>query len=117
MISRIRERKKAPVKARVSKPAAIPAPAAGGWTFFSNHAHVLFCLSAQPDRRLRDVALEVGITERAVQRIIAELEEADVLTKEKEGRRNRYLINPDAPLRHPVEAHCTVGTLITAIQR
>ncbi|MGF1453116.1 MAG: helix-turn-helix transcriptional regulator [Opitutales bacterium] len=82
------------------------------WTFLSNHAHVLICLNRQPDARLRDVAQRVGITERAVQRIVAELEDAGSLTREREGRRNRYRILGDTPLRHPLEAHRSIGDLL-----
>ncbi len=88
-----------------------------GWTFFTNHAHVLVCLTADREARLRDVAAQVGITERAVQRIIAELEEAGYLVRERTGRRNRYRVNPDLPLRHPLEAHRTVGAVIGSIVR
>lgn len=66
---------------------------------------------------MREIAVRVGITERAVQRIIRELEEAGVLIKDKEGRRNRYGVNENLPLRHPVEAHCNVSDLIAAILR
>ena len=81
------------------------------WTFFTNHAHVLFCISEDPNIRLREVAERVGITERAAQRIVAELEEAGFLTHERIGRRNHYYVEPDAPLRHPVEGHVTAGQL------
>lgn len=82
------------------------------WTFFTNHAHVLFCLAAEPELRVRDVAVRVGITERATQRIVAELVEAGFLEVERVGRRNRYRVRPDPALRHPVEAHRTVGELL-----
>ena len=113
--------KRAPAKAKVAaaapvRPGKSTAPAAAtGWTFFSNHAHVLFCLSADPTMLLRDVATRVGVTERAVLRIVAELEEAGVLQRQREGRRNRYVVIADAPLRHAVEAHCTVGELLAVI--
>src|SRR5690349_3872620 len=83
----------------------------GSWTFLTNHAHVLLCLAREPELRLRDVAGRVGITERAVQRIVADLEEGRYLTRERTGRRNRYEIHPDLPLRHPIEAHRRVGAL------
>ncbi len=91
-----------------------PPPAAvdGSWTFLSNHTHVLVCLARDPDQVLREVAAQVGITERAVQRIVADLEAAGVLTREREGRRNRYRLNLDATLRHPLEAHCSIGELL-----
>lgn len=64
---------------------------------------------------MRDVAVQVGITERAAIRIVKHLEEAQVLTKHREGRRNRYTIDMDRPLRHPLEAHGTVGSLLTML--
>lgn len=82
------------------------------WTFLTNHSHVLICLAGQPDLRLRDVAARVGITERAVQRIVADLEEAGVLTRSRDGRRNQYHITTSCLLRHPVEEHCTVRDLL-----
>lgn len=82
------------------------------WTFLSNHAHVLICLSAEPYSRARDLATRVGITERSVQRILRDLIAYGVLSVEKDGRRNRYDINREKPLRHAVEGHCTVGDLI-----
>jgi len=86
-----------------------------GWTFLSNHAHVLLCLYRDPAVRLRDFAAEVGITERAVQRIISELEQAGVILRHKEGRRNTYELELTKPLRHPLEHHRTVGDLITLL--
>jgi len=91
-------------------------PAHGSWTFFTNHAHVLICLANDPDLRIRDLAPLVGITERAVQRILRELAEGGFLEIEKVGRRNHYTVRPDCHLRHPVEAHATVGDLIGVIQ-
>jgi len=82
------------------------------WTFLSNHGHVLVCLALDPDSRLRDVAASVGITERAVQKIVDDLEEAGIVTRERSGRRNRYRLNVNVPLRHPLEAHRTVGSLL-----
>ena len=85
------------------------------WTFLSNYAHVLVCLAENPDARLRDVAEKVGITERTAFRLIGELEEAGVLERAKEGRRNHYMINTEAHLRHAIEEHCTVGDLLETI--
>lgn len=87
----------------------------GSWTFLSNHSHVLVSLAAEPDIRVRDVAALVGITERAVQRIVTDLVEAGVLIRLREGRRNHYQIDREASLRHPIEKHCTVGDLLTLI--
>lgn len=82
------------------------------WTFLSNYALVLITLARDPSARLRDVADKVGITERAAQRIVGQLEEAHVLTKVRDGRRNHYHIDLDCPLRHPLDAHKTVGSLL-----
>ena len=87
-------------------------PETTGWTFFTNHAHVLLCLAGDPEMRLRDVGAQVGITERAIQKIISELEAGGVLERERQGRRNIYRILGKLPLRHPVESHCTVEGLI-----
>ncbi len=87
------------------------------WTFLTNHAHVLLCIAADPEVRLRDVALRVGITERAVQRIVSELEEAGYLQREREGRRNRYTVAREQPLRHPIERHRRVSALISLVEQ
>jgi DNA-binding IclR family transcriptional regulator len=87
------------------------------WTFFSNHAHVLVCLAEDPLARLRDIAQRVGITERTTVRLITELDRAKIVKRVREGRRNRYVIDMQAPLRHSIEAHCTVGELIDTILR
>ena len=88
-----------------------------GWTFLSNHAHVLLCIAKEPEVRLREVAHRVGITERAVQRIVADLEEGGYLSRSREGRRNRYEVHLDRPLRHSVESHREVGVLLNLILR
>lgn len=92
-------------------------PDAHRWTFLTNHGHVLLCLALSPELRLRDVALQVGVTERAVQRIVAELEEGGYLTRRRSGRQNEYEINPAGPLRHPLESHRTVQSLIELVDR
>ena len=89
--------------------------ASAGWNFFSNYAHVLVCLAENPDARLRDVAERVGITERTALRLVTHLEEAGILMREKNGRRNSYVIDTEARLRHPIESHCTVGELLATI--
>ena len=85
------------------------------WTFLSHHSHVLICLSRYPNIRLRDVATAVNITERAVQRIVADLEAGHYITRERCGRRNHYRVNPKLPLRHPVESHRSVRDLMALI--
>jgi predicted transcriptional regulator len=82
------------------------------WTFLSNYAHVLICLHKNPDILLREVAIQVGITERAVQAIVRNLADSNILEKVKSGRRNRYTINRDQKLRHPLEAHHSINELL-----
>lgn len=96
-------------------PAAPPAAPAARWTFLTNHSHVLIVLAQNPSLVLRAVASRVGITERAVQRIIADLEEAGVIERERVGRQNHYRVRTNVPLRHPIEAHRTVGDLVGII--
>lgn len=107
----VKERRETKVAVEVAETKAGNA----GWTFLTNHSHVLICLSQEPELRLRDVAERVGITERAVQRIIADLEEAGVLTRSRDGRRNNYEIHSTQSLRHPVEAHCKISDLLKVV--
>ena len=90
---------------------------AAPWTFLTNHTHVLFCIVRDPDVRMRDVATAVGVTERAVQRIVLELEEAGYLVRTREGRRNRYEVRSKQPLRHQIEKHCDVADLLAVLTR
>jgi DNA-binding IclR family transcriptional regulator len=85
------------------------------WTFLCNHAHVLVCIAREPGVRLREVAHRVGITERAVQRIVADLEAGGYLSRTREGRRNRYEVRVDLPLRHPATEHREVRALLEFI--
>src|ERR1044072_9665916 len=85
---------------------------ASGWDFLTNHAHVLSCVADAPGIRLRDIAAAVGITERAAHRILSELVEAGYVLREREGRRNRYQVTPDPPLRHPLVKGREVGDLL-----
>lgn len=91
-------------------------PPAGSWTFLTNHAHVLLAIAAEPALRVRDLAERVGITERAVQRIVGELQAAGYLEIEREGRRNRYRVHTELPLRHPAEEHHRVGELLEVLR-
>ena len=86
-----------------------------GWTFLSNHGHVLVSLAADPDVRMRDIAEQVGITERAVQMIVADLEGAGYVRRERVGRRNRYTVVPGRRFRHPLEAHVPVSTFLALV--
>ena len=89
----------------------------GDWTFFSNYGHVLVCLSRNNEARLRDVAFEVGITERAVQKIVRDMQDAGFITVSKQGRCNRYRLNKRKSLRHGLESHCNVGKLLALVTR
>ena len=102
------------------RPAPVPNNAADAepahrWTFLTNHAHVLIVLSDEPDIVLREVAVRVGITERAVQRIVQDLEEGGFIEKQRVGRKNQYNIIPNVALRHPIEAHRTIGDILDLI--
>jgi predicted transcriptional regulator len=96
------------------KKTSTPTPPAT-WTFLTNHSHILLCLVADEALRVRDLAEKVGITERAVLKILADLEAGGVLARERDGRRNRYRVQYGAPLRHDLEAHRTVGDLVAAV--
>ena len=96
--------------------ATVAAPGGeAAWTFLTNHAHVLLCLAGDPEARMRDVAGRVGITERAVQRIVGELEAAGYLRRVRDGRRNRYELDGHRPLRHPVDRHHEVTRLLALV--
>ena len=109
--------KKAISSIRSVTPKPTPKPAvADGWTFLTNHTHVLLCLYHNPDRRLRDVAQMVGITERMVQKVVADLSDAGYLKISKEGRCNHYDVNSNLKLRHTLEMHHTVGELLDLLR-
>ena len=86
--------------------------APASWDFLTNHAHVLTCIAEDPGIRLRDIAAAVGITERAAHRILSELVEEGYVRRERHGRRNRYTIVSDRPLRHPLVQQREVGDLL-----
>jgi predicted transcriptional regulator len=87
------------------------------WTLFSNHGHVLVCLSRDSEVRLRDVAADVGITERAVQKIVRDLQDGGMVSVTKNGRRNSYYIHKNQSLRHKLEAACTLKDLIKIVNK
>lgn len=90
-------------------------PESKTWTFLTNHAQVLLCLAEVPDIRLRDVAERVGITERATQRILAELVEAGYVKTTRIGRRNSYAVDRDHAMRHSAQLGYEIGTLLEAL--
>ena len=87
------------------------------WTFVTNHTQVLLSIARDGDARLRDIALTVGITERATQRIVGDLIEAGYVSRERVGRRNHYVVNPKAKMRHPAQREQDVGTLLDVLQQ
>ncbi len=83
------------------------------WTFLSNHGHVLVAIKESPDARLRELAARVGISERAVQLIVRDLERAGYVVKERSGRRNHYIVTRGQHLRHPAERESSVDDLLS----
>ncbi len=90
-------------------------PGTPGWDFLTNHAHVLSCVAHDPGIRLRDIALAVGITERAAHRIVSDLVEAGYVLRERQGRRNRYTVVTDLPLPHPLVQERAIGDLLEVL--
>jgi DNA-binding Lrp family transcriptional regulator len=86
-----------------------------GWTFLTNHTHVLVCIARDPGTTMRSIAENVGITERAVQRIVGELVEGGYLTRTRDGRRNEYRLDASAPLRHPLERGTRLEDLLAVL--
>jgi DNA-binding Lrp family transcriptional regulator len=83
-----------------------------GWAFLTNHAQVLVCIAEDPGVRLREIGARVGITERAVHRIVVDLSAAGYITRQRNGRRNRYAINAHLPIHDPIAGERNVGQLI-----
>ena len=86
------------------------------WRFVTNHTQVLLCIARDPDARLRDIAETVGITERAVQRIVADLIESDFVSRERVGRRSRYRLNREARMRHPAQYEHEIGEMLDLLE-
>ena len=86
------------------------------WTFLTNHTQVLICIAEDVDITLREVANKVGITERAAQRIVADLVEAEIIDRRRIGRRNHYLVNRGAAMRHEAQAKHRIGPLLDLLQ-
>src|SRR5215210_7158650 len=100
----------------VANPRSSP-PESARWDFLTNHAHVLLSISQDPGLRLRDIAAAVGITERSAHRILSELVDEGYVLRERHGRRNRYKVKPERPLRHPLVQDREVGDLLTVLMR
>jgi DNA-binding MarR family transcriptional regulator len=92
-----------------------PVPRTARWDFLTNHAHVLTCVADDPGIRLRDIAAAVGITERAAHRILSELVDEGYVLRERDGRRNRYQVVAERPLRHPLVQERAVGDLLRVL--
>lgn len=86
-----------------------------GWDFLTSHAHVLLVISRDSGIRLRDIAAAVGITERGAHKIVTELVAEGYILREREGRRNRYKVRPELPLRHPLVQERAVGDLLAVL--
>ena len=112
---RSNSRKAKPPSKQSVAAAPTESPTTHRWTFLTNHAHVLIALNGNSNLILREVADQVGITERAVQRIVQELEEGGYIRREKVGRRNHYEVLADVPLRHTLESHRKIGDLLKLI--
>jgi predicted ArsR family transcriptional regulator len=91
-------------------------PKSKSWHFLTSHAQVLLCLQRNPTVRLRDIAETVGITERAAQRIVSDLVEAGYVTREREGRRNRYELDRSVRMRHPSQVQHEIGELLDLLR-
>lgn len=87
------------------------------WDFLTNHAHVLLSVSRDPGIRLREIAAAVGITERSAHKILSELVAEGYVLRERHGRRNRYKVKPELPLRHPLVQDRQVGDLLDVLSR
>ena len=85
------------------------------WLFLSNHGNVLLCIARDPTIRISELADEVGIGERAAQKLVADLVAEGYLTRTREGRRNRYAVNRDVHMRHSLFAHLPIGPLVDAL--
>jgi len=95
----------------------MPSGAAPTWDFLTNHSHVLLCVSQDSGIRLRDIAAAIGITERTAHKVLSELVEEGYVLRERHGRRNRYKVKPELPLRHPLVREREVGELLEVLGR
>ena len=84
----------------------------GSWTLLTGHGHVLVEIARHPEARIREIGAVVGLTERTVQAIVADLEEAGYLIRTRVGRRTRYTVNPDSLFRHPAQDGHRVGPFL-----
>ena len=85
------------------------------WSFLTNHARVLVCIAHDPGVRLRDIATTLDITERSAYSIVTDLTDSGYVVKDKDGRRNRYQIRPDLPLRETITQERTIGEVLDVL--
>jgi DNA-binding IclR family transcriptional regulator len=85
------------------------------WTFLTNHAQVLLCIARNPQLTSKEIATQVGITERAVQRLLDDLAKADYISRTRDGRRNVYEIHPERPMRHPAQQGRAIADLLNLL--
>jgi predicted ArsR family transcriptional regulator len=85
------------------------------WTFLTNHSQVLLCIARNQRMTAKEISEVVGITERAVQRLIRDLEESDYIMRVRVGRQNRYVINTEQPMRHPAQGGRPIGELLALL--
>ena len=85
------------------------------WTFLSNHGRALLCISHAPETRLRDIAAELGVTERSAYAIVNDLADGGYITKERDGRRNRYEIRHDLRLPETPDREVAIGEVLRAL--
>jgi predicted transcriptional regulator len=93
----------------------MPPPGARSWSFLTNHAQVLLCVAQDPGARLREIGEAIGITERATHRIVVELVEAGYISRERNGRRNRYTVQTELPLPDPLTREQKIGDLLAVL--
>lgn len=89
-----------------------PGPNGGSWTLLTGHGHVLVEIARNPEARIRDISIAVGLTERTVQAIVTDLEAAGYLTRTRTGRRTKYSVNRDSVFRHSAQEGLRVGPLL-----
>ena len=92
-----------------------PEQSGGAWTLLTGHGHVLVEIARDPQARIRDISAVVGLTERTVQAIVADLEAAGYLTRSRQGRRTVYTVNRDAGFRHPAQDGHRVGHFLALL--
>lgn len=87
------------------------------WTFLTNHAQVLLCIAANNRQTAKEIAATVGVTERAVQRILDDLEEAGYISRFRDGRNNQYETYPNLPMRHPAQQGRAIHDLLVLLSQ